>query len=291
MAWPRPRRSRYGRQVFESSEFASGFTDGIEGPCCDGDGVLYVVNYEREGTIGRVLPDGTADVFVDLPEGSVGNGIVLDADGTLLVADYTAHQVLRLDVADRSVAVVATEPRMNQPNDIAIGPDRRVYTSDPDWANGTGQMWRVDRDGSTVLLEGGMGTTNGIEVSPDGRRLYVNETVQRRIWCYDRHDDGSLSGKRLLVEFPDFGLDGMRCDVAGNLWVARWGKGVIARVLPDGTVDTEVRLRTGAKCTNLAFGGPDGRTVYVTIADHGTVESFRADLPGRAFTLWSGGKR
>ncbi|HEX6446398.1 MAG TPA: hypothetical protein VF053_14985 [Streptosporangiales bacterium] len=121
--------------MFVSAEFAAGFTGGIEGPCCNADGVLYAVNYGREGTIGRVLPDGTADVFVELPEGSVGNGIVLDADGTLLVADYTAHRVLRLGVDDRSVTVVAAEPRMHQPNDIAIGPDRRVYASDPDWAH------------------------------------------------------------------------------------------------------------------------------------------------------------
>lgn len=273
--------------MFESAEFAAGFTRRIEGPCCGPDGVLYAVNYEREGTIGRVLPDGTADVFVDLPEGSVGNGIVLDADGTLLVADYTAHRVLRLGIVDRSVAVVATEPRMHQPNDIAIGADRRVYASDPDWANGGGQLWRIDRDGSTVLLETGMGTTNGIEVSPDGRRLYVNESVQRRVWCYDLHEDGSVSGKRLLASFPDFGLDGMRCDVAGNLWVARWGKGTVVRVTPDGVVDAEVRLLTGSDCTNVAFGGPDGRTVHVTVADRGTVEAIRVDLPGRAFTLWS----
>jgi gluconolactonase len=273
--------------VFQSAEFAAGFTTGIEGPCCAADGVLYAVNYEREGTIGRVLPDGTADVFVELPEGSVGNGIVLDADGTLLVADYTAHRVLRLGVEDRSVTVVATEPRMHQPNDIAIGPDRRVYASDPDWANDAGQLWRVDRDGSTTLLETGMGTTNGIEVSPDGRRLYVNETVQRRVWCYDLHDDGSVSGKRLLVSFPDFAMDGMRCDVAGNLWIARWGKGTVVRVTPDGVVDKEVRLRTGSDCTNVAFGGPDGCTVHVTVADCGTVEKFRVDVPGRAFTLWA----
>lgn len=273
--------------MFESTEFAAGFTGGIEGPCCDRDGVLYAVNYEREGTIGRVRQDGSADVFVDLPEGSVGNGIVLDADGTLLVADYTAHQILRLGIVDRSVAVVATEPRMHQPNDIAIGPDRRVYASDPDWANDAGQLWRVDRDGTTVLLETGMGTTNGIEVSPDGRRLYVNESVQRRVWCYDLHDGGSVSGKRPHVSFPDFGLDGMRCDVAGNLWVARWGKGTVVRVTPDGAVDAEVRLSTGTDCTNVAFGGADGRTIHVTVADRGTVETFRVDVPGRAFTLWS----
>lgn len=273
--------------MFESAELTRGFTAGVEGPCCDADGTLYAVNYEREGTIGAVRPDGSAEVFVDLPEGSTANGIVRDADGTLLLADYTGHQVLRLDPASRTVVTHAAQPRMHQPNDLAIGPDRRVFASDPDWANGVGQLWRVDQDGTTTLLETGMGTTNGIEVSPDGSRLYVNESVQRRIWVYDLHADGSVTGKREFTSFDEHALDGMRCDENGDVWVARHERGTIARFSPDGVLRREVRLRTGVLCTNLAFGGPDGRTVYVTVADHGTVESFRVDVAGRSHSLWT----
>lgn len=273
--------------MFESAELTRGFTAGIEGPYCDAAGTLYAVNYEREGTIGAVRPDGAAEVFVDLPDGSTANGIVADADGTLLLADYTGHQVLRLDPAHRSVVTHAAQPRMHQPNDLAIAPDRRVFASDPDWANGVGQLWRVDQDGTTTLLETGMGTTNGIEVSPDGSRLYVNESVQRRIWLYDLHADGSVTGKREFTSFDEHGLDGMRCDEDGDLWVARYERGTIARFSPDGVLRREVQLTTGVQCTNLAFGGPDGRTVHVTVADHGTVESFRVDVAGRSHSLWT----
>jgi sugar lactone lactonase YvrE len=133
-----------------------------------------------------------------------------------------------------------------------------------------------------------MGTTNGIEVSPDEKTLYVNESEQRRIWAYDISEDGSLSKKRLFAEFPDHGLDGMRCDTEGNLYVTRYGKGVIAKFSPDAMLLMEVKLN-GTKPSNVAFGGPDGCTVYVTEVEHGRIESFRVEKPGREWALSSTG--
>ena len=257
------------------------FTAGIEGPAVGPDGALYAVNFAREGTIGRVTqePGGPrAELYLELPPGSIGNGIRFDARGRMYVADYTAHRILRIDPRQRSVTVYAHDPRMHQPNDLAITPDGTLYASDPRWSQGDGQLWRIDPDGRTHLLESGMGTTNGIEVSPDGRRLYVNESVQRRVWAYDIGEGGALSGKRLLIAFDDHGLDGMRCDAAGNLYIARYGAGRVAVVSPDGVLLREVALR-GQRPTNLAFGGEDGRTVFVTLQDRGTIESFRAAWP------------
>lgn len=261
------------------------FTTGIEGPACDAEGTLYAVNFAREHTIGRITPAGGCDVFVDLPTGSTGNGIRFNSSGDMLIADYTNHNILKVNLASRQVSVYAHEPTMNQPNDIAVGANDIVYASDPNWAAGTGQIWRVEPNGSMTKLESDMGTTNGIEVSPDETTLYVNETVQRRIWAYDLSPDGEISHKRQLIEFPDFGLDGQRCDIAGNLYVARYGKGTVAKISPKGDVLVEVEL-TGNNCTNVAFGGPDGRTCYVTVADRGNIECFRTDLPGRSWMLF-----
>lgn len=259
------------------------FTAGIEGPATGPDGALYAVNFAREGTIGRVQHDAgdvRAELFIALPEGSIGNGIRFDGDGRMYVADYTGHNILRIDPRDRAIEVFAHEPRMHQPNDLAIAPDGTLYASDPDWRNDSGQLWRIDRDGNTHLLESGMGTTNGIEVSPDGRTLYVNESVQRRIWAYDLVDGGNVANKRLLVAFDDHGLDGMRADARGNLHVARHGAGTVAVVSPDGTLLHEVRLK-GRKPTNVAFGGIDGRDVFVTLQDRGAIEAYRSEHPGR----------
>lgn len=274
-------RTLYVSQVFTAPD---GFTPGIEGPAVDAEGNLYAVNYARQHTIGQVTPDGSASVFVELPDSSIGNGIRFRSDGDMLIADYINHNVLRVDMQTKQVSVYAHEPTMNQPNDLAIGANDLVYASDPDWKNGTGRIWRVGTDGQVTLLEADMGTTNGIEVSPDEKILYVNESVQRKVWAYDLSLAGEISNKRLLIEFPDFGMDGMRCDVAGNLYITRYGKSTVVKVSPLGKVLEEISL-TGQNPSNIAFGGPDGRTCYVTLADRGNIEVFRADHPGRSWAL------
>ncbi|MDE0426634.1 SMP-30/gluconolactonase/LRE family protein [Candidatus Poribacteria bacterium] len=273
-------------EIFVAQEFTqvNGFTSGIEGPACDAAGNLYAVNYARQHTIGKVTPDGTASVFVELPTGSIGNGIRFDSKGFMFIADYTNHNVLKVDMDTLEISVHAHEPTMNQPNDLAIGANDILYVSDPNWAEFTGQIWRVDTDGKVTLLEPDMGTTNGIEVSPDEQVLYVNESVQRNIWAYDLSPEGEIGNKRLLIQFPDFNMDGMRCDIEGNLYVTRYGKGTVAKLSPAGEVLLEVKL-TGKRCSNIAFGGPDGRTCYVTMADRGNVEVFRTDVPGRSWQL------
>ena len=261
------------------------FTAGVEGPACDSEGNVYAVNFARRQTIGRVTPDGAAAVFVTLPGGSVGNGIVFGRDGAMYVADYVGHNVLRVDPRTKAVTVFAHDGRMHQPNDLAVAPDGTLYASDPDWKKGTGQVWRVDPSGKVALAAGDMGTTNGIEVSPDGKTLYVNETVQRDVWAFAIAADGTLGGKRLLKRFDDFGMDGMRCDGDGNLYVTRHGKGTVAELSPAGEVVREFDV-LGDSPTNLCFGGPDGRTVYVTEAKKRRIVRFRADRPGLAWRRW-----
>ena len=274
-------------QRFVSHTFTElgGFTSGIEGPACDAEGNLYAVNYARQHTIGKVTPEGECSVFVELPNGSTGNGIRFNRAGAMLIADYTNHNILKVDMQTRAVSVYAHEPTMSQPNDIAIGANDIVYASDPNWGESTGRIWRIDTAGAVTVLEADMGTTNGIEVSPDEATLYVNESVQRNIWAYDLSSTGGVSNKRLLIQFPDFGFDGMRCDIEGKLYVTRHGKGTVAKISPQGEVLLEVEL-AGESCTNLAFGGPDGCTCYVTLADQGNIESFRTDLPGRSWQLF-----
>jgi len=128
-----------------------------------------------------------------------------------------------------------------------------------------------------------MGTTNGIDISPDGKTLYVNESVQRKIWAFRIQRDGSLTDKRLLIEFPDFGFDGMRIDVDGNLYATRHGKGVVAKISPEGKVLREIPV-LGSKPSNICFGGPDGRTAYVTEMEKGRLVQFRVERPGLEWT-------
>lgn len=260
------------------------FPSGIEGPAVDVNGILYAVNYAKKGTIGRVTPKGEASLFVTLPEGSIGNGIRFNNSGEMLIADYTNHNILKIDRNTREITVFAHNDHMNQPNDIAITDNDLLFASDPDWKNSTGQLWRINTDGSFILLEDSMGTTNGVEVSPDNKTLYVNESVQRNVWAYDLSPEGSISNKRLLIKFDDFGMDGMRTDVEGNLYITRHGKGTVVKISPQGEILQEITL-AGKTPSNIAFGGENGRTAFVTLQDNGNIESFKVEHPGREFQM------
>lgn len=267
--------------LYKSKELTpvNSFTNGVEGPAVDKDGNLYAVNYHHQGTIGKITPTGETSIFVELPNGSIGNGIRFDSKGNMFIADYTKHNILKVDMHTKQITVFAHDNNMAQPNDIAITKWGTFYASNPDWKNGTGSIWYSKKKGKIARLEENMGTTNGIEVSPDNKKLFVNESAQRKVWVYDINKRGKLSNKRLLLEFQDFGMDGMRCDVQGNLYIARYGKGVIAIISPDGKLIREIKL-IGEKPTNVAFGGTDGKTVYVTMQDKGNIETFRTDTPG-----------
>jgi sugar lactone lactonase YvrE len=259
---------------FQSTDFTKEheFAIGIEGPAVDRRGALYVLNLHKDGNVAHIRPDGSAELFVELPAGSTPNGTRFHSDGSMLLADYTGHNVLRVDMETHVVTVWAHEPQMNQPNDIAIMRNNTLFASDPNWETNTGNLWRISPDRKVTLAEGNMGTTNGIEVSPGDRYLYVNESIQRRVWRYDLDHDGSLSNKKLFAQFFDFGLDGMRCDRHGNLYIARYGKGTIVELSPQGKPMREIRLK-GKNPTNLTFS-KDYKTVYVTVQDRGMLEKF-----------------
>jgi len=255
------------------------FTGGIEGPACDAQGNIYAVNFARQETIGKVTPDGKATLYVELPAKSVGNGIRFSPDGIMFVADYAGHNILRIDPATRAVTVFAHSDEMSQPNDLAIASDGTLYASDPNWNDGRGQVWRIDKDGSVKRVADKMGTANGIEVSPDGKTLYVNESAQRNVWAFSIAPDRSLTNKRLLKKYEDHGFDGMRCDVDGNLYITRPGKGTVVKLSPKGEELKEIDV-LGPFPSNICFGGPDGRTAYVTEVKHTRLVQFRVDRPG-----------
>lgn len=262
--------------------FVGEFTQGLEGPAVDENGNLYFVNPIHSGSIGRINGEGKFDLLIEhLPEGSIANGIRFGDDQEMFLADYTGHNVLRVDLETKVVTVFAHDSLLNQPNDLAICCNNRMYASDPDWKNSTGKIWKVE-NGVFELLEGNMGTTNGIEVSPDEKTLYVNESVQRKVWAFDIDDQGNISNKKLFHQFEDFGMDGMRCDKNGNLYLTRYGKGTVVKLSPKGALVKEIQLK-GKKPSNIAFGGFDGRTAYITMQDRGFLESFRVEVPGRAF--------
>lgn len=256
------------------------FTSGIEGPSYHENGNIYLVNFGNEGTIGVFSPDHQVNEFIQLPSGSIGNGIRIHPDGDLMVADYVGHNILKINILNKKIKIFAHNKEMNQPNDLAFHPAGFFYASDPDWKMSTGQIWLIRSDGTTFCLEKNMGTTNGIEVSPDGKFLYVNESVQRKIWRFKIDKEGNISDKTLFHQCADFGMDGMRCDRIGNLYVTRYGKGTVICLNSRGKMVAEIKLK-GTKPSNITFGGKDGKMAYVTLQDRGMLESFTVPYSGQ----------
>jgi sugar lactone lactonase YvrE len=271
-------------RLFQAQDFTAEdlFSRNIEGPAFDKQGNLYVVNFEKDGTIGMVKPDGSASLFLTLPEGSIANSIKFDSKGDMYLADFAGHNVLKVNMKTKKVSVYSHTDKFNQPNDLCINRKDQLFASDPNWKEGTGKIWRIDRGGKPVLLDDNMGTTNGIELSPDEKILYVNESVQRKIWAFDVDAKGNLSSKRRFAEFQDFGFDGMKCDKEGNLYVTRYGKGAIVVLSPKGEIIREVMLK-GKNCSNLVFGGLNGKLIFVTLQDRKGMEMFRNDIAGKGY--------
>ena len=268
-------------QLFQSKDLTAMdiFSSNIEGPAFDKAGNLYIVNYQKDGTVGKLLPNNNVEIFLQLPEGSTANSIQFTSKGEMLLADFTGHNILKADMNTKAVTPWVHNDRFNQPNDLCINSRDQVFASDPNWKEQTGQLWRADPDGSLHLLDSSMGTTNGLCLSPDEKKLYVNESIQLKVWQYDVDDEGNISNKKLFTSFPDHNLDGMKCDSKGNLYITRYGKGTIAVFSPDGKLIREVPL-TGKSCSNLVFGGKDGKTVYVTLQDRKGMEYFLNDVSG-----------
>src|ERR1700678_3606168 len=160
------------RQITPSGEY----TFEIEGPAVDARGNLYIVNFGKPGTIGKLAAGASqSELFALLPEGSIGNAIRFDPEGRRFVADYKKHNIFLVSPDGKDVETYFHSDDFNQPNDMTIATDGTIYASDPHWKQHDGQVWRVRKsaDGSIVgermAADRLMSTTNGIDLSPDGK--------------------------------------------------------------------------------------------------------------------------
>lgn len=250
------------------------FSTNIEGPAFRND-TLFVVNYEKDGTIGIVLPGGKTELYAELPEGSTANSIKFDSNGNMYMADFTGHNILKMDMA-KNISVYYHNEDFNQPNDIIMNKKGWIYASDPNWSDDTGKVWLIKGQDEGKLLIDEMGTTNGIALSPDEKHLYVGESTQLKVWKFDVDKKGELSNKRLFTSFEDHGMDGMHFDDNNLLYITRYGKGTIAVFNTEGEKVREIELK-GKNCSNFVFGDPDKKTVFVTLQDRKGMEMFRID--------------
>jgi gluconolactonase len=216
---------------------------------------IYQVGASDEVTVFR-QPSGYA------------NGLAVDDQGRLLAAEQRSRSVTRTE-SDGTVIPIAGEfegVRLNRPNDIAARSDGTIYFTDPLFDDFEHELdfrgvFRVDPDGVITAERRGAETEapNGIVLSPDETKLYVSDSEADLVWIFDIQLDGSLSEARTFVSTGDV-PDGMAVDTAGNLFVtSHRGIEVFA---PDGAAWGVIPVPQPP--ANCAFGGADGRTLYIT---------------------------
>jgi xylono-1,5-lactonase len=169
-------------------------------------------------------------------------------------------------------------------NDGKVGPDGALWLCTDDLAEREprGVLWRIAPDGTASLVDAGFVVGNGPAFAPDGRTMYLADTMARRVLAYDLVPElGEVRSRRVFATFAeDVGFpDGMTVDAAGFLWVAHWGGGRITRYDPEGTVERVVPMPV-PNVTSLAFAGPELTTLFVTTAREGMTEADLARCPG-----------
>ena len=154
----------------------------------------------------------------------------------------------------------------------------------------TGILHRVSGDGTVADLRSGIGVSNGLAFSPDGRTMYFADTPRRTVWAFDFDpDDGHPSNERVFLDFSTLPgkPDGACVDSDGCYWTACVYGSAVARVTPDGRVDRLIELPV-EKPSMPAFGGSDMTTVFVTSIRRGVAGDPKQPEAGSLFAFDAG---
>ena len=243
---------------------------------------LYWLEYVR-GHIYRYDP--ASGSHEKIYEGRRVAGFTFQADGGLLLfMDGPSVATWRDGELAYIIEDLPGEPEMHF-NEALADPRGRVFSGTvPDdqsrMTEKVGKLYRLDLDGTVTAVADGIGISNGLGFTPDGRRMYYTDSSERVIYLFDYDvESGDISNRREFVRTsPDGGFpDGMTVDAEGYVWSARWDEWSLYRHAPDGTVERRIRF-PARKVSSVTFGGKDYSDIYVTTAggDHRNGEGIRA---------------
>jgi gluconolactonase len=260
-----------------------GFT---EGPVWDPHGFLYVSDEDRNRLL-RVYPNGRVETVLTIgdPDGST-----LDSEGHLVTTASVLRAIIQV-APNGEYKLLASSyqgKKFNSPNDIIVGPDGAFYFTDPtlDLVKGEKQetpfqgVYRLGKDGSVRLLTHDLAQPNGLAFSPDGKRLYIDDSEKKEIRVYDAARNGELSHGRLFgkEEGNEDVPDGMRVDTQGNLYVTG-PQGIWVWDPAGNHIGTIIVPESPA---NLNWGDADYQTLYIT----GKTSVYRLRSKAHGFVPW-----
>jgi gluconolactonase len=268
----------------EAERLATGFVF-TEGPLWHPDGFYYFVDV-RSSVLYRITPGRAHEVVRDKTGG--GNGTTFDLQGRLVLCEGENRRVTRTS-ADGRIEILMDRfdgRRLNRPNDVVCKSDGSIYFTDPGLRVPLAEreltyagVYRIAPDGAQSLVAD-FEYPNGLAFSPDERLLYVaNTRWTQYIHVLEVDPGGAMVRRRIFADMSsdetDGVPDGMKVDVEGRVYCT--GPGGTWVFAPDGT-----RLgiiRTPEVPANLAFGGPDLKTLFLTART--SVYTLRVKVPGQ----------
>ncbi|KAJ1862974.1 hypothetical protein LPJ78_004375 [Coemansia sp. RSA 989] len=293
------------------------FGPAIEGVGVDKAGNIYATNFDSELTKAGKVTSSQNQLFQAPDAEAYVNGIRFNINSAgaeeAYIVDAALHRVYRLtdrqgaDGAFANSGIFCQDEKMLQPNDLAIAPSSgRIFLSGMNYTSdtvvGNGDLWTCDGSGTATRL-GQFHRTNGIEVSPDEKTLYLSESenkggavVANRILAFDLDAAaGTVSNQRVFADFGKLDnteatdIDGMRTDVSGNLYVTRNGIGKVAVFAPSGELTSYISLASIDFVASIDFGGADGKKLHMVGKckdddTKGCVDVYNGDVAGRAFS-------
>ncbi len=288
-----------------------------EGPIVLPDGSVVLVEI-RAQRLTRVWPDGRKETVAQIPGGP--NGAAIGPDGKCYIcnnggfgwiptrsgilmpgapkpSEYLGGSIQRVDLVSGTIETLAThcgEHPLKGPNDLVFDRQGGLWFSDLGKRRARdmdfGAVYYIKPGGGDVVEAAfGMLPANGIGLSPDEKTLYVAETPTARLWAYDLVAPGEVKPRDTIYRGetgkPIAGLggyqmfDSLAVEASGNVCVATLISGCISVIAPDGTVVEQVP--TGDRVTtNVAFGGPELKTAYITLSGRGELVAMDWPRPG-----------
>jgi gluconolactonase len=261
----------------------------IEGPSFDRGGNLFVTDIPF-GRVFRITPDGDWTIVAEYD--GWPNGLKIHRDGRAFIADHQ-RGILQLDLATGRIEPILPNVRregFKGTNDLVFAGNGDLYFTDQGQTglqDPTGRVYRLRTDGHIDCLVANVPSPNGIVMSPDEKTLFVAVTRANQVWRLPLHGDGTTSKVSAFISLSGglTGPDGIAMTESGGLAVAHCGLGTVWIFDELGQPLYRVRSCAGLSTTNLAFGGPGMRSLYITESETGTI--LRAELPLRGRAMYS----
>ncbi|MDX1699571.1 MAG: SMP-30/gluconolactonase/LRE family protein [Melioribacteraceae bacterium] len=216
-------------------------------------------------------PEKGTEIFLD-PSGN-SNGLALDSEGNLLLAQHGKRRVARIvDGVETALVDTFEGKKLNSPNDMTIHSDGSIYFTDPPYGIGEDDeelgfygIYKLTLDGEIILLDKSLVRPNGLAFSLDETKLYVADSQERKIYVWNVDENGKLSGKKLFIDMKSDkrgASDGMKMGNDGLLYAT--GPGGLWIIDSNGNALATIDIP--GQTTNCNWG-PNGEILYITSGD------------------------